>query len=82
LLKHLQTASRTPAAKAGADTVVVAGHAVFLNAVALATAQAMQANAQTLEALMALDLGEAEGIELSATHERGAWVPAITHVKA
>lgn len=82
LLKHLQTASRTPAAKAGADTVVVAGHAVFLNAVALAAAQAMQANAQTLEALMALDLGEAEGIELSATHERGAWVPAITHVKA
>ena len=82
LLKHLQVASRSSAAKAGADTVVVAGHAVFLNAVALATAQAMQASAETLQELMLLDLGEAEGIELSVTYERGAWVPAITHVKA
>lgn len=82
LLKHLQTASRNPAAKAGADTVVVAGHAVFLNAVALATLQAMQGNAETVGTLMALELGEAEGIELSVTYERGAWVPTITHVKA
>jgi hypothetical protein len=82
LLKHLQTASRNPAAKAGADTVVVAGHAVFLNAVALATLQAMQGNTETVGTLMALELGEAEGIELSVTYERGAWVPTITHVKA
>lgn len=82
LLKHLVTASRTPAARAGADTVVVAGHAVFLNAVALATAQAMQASPEVVKTLMELDLGEAEGIELSLTNARGAWVPAIAHIKA
>ena len=82
LLKHLTVAARSPAAKAGADTVIVAGHAVFLNAVALATAQAMQADASTIGALMTLELGESEGIELSLTYERGAWVAALKHVTA
>lgn len=80
--KFFRQAARSDAAKAGADTVIIAGHAVFLNAVALAVAQAMKADAGTIDTPMDLELGESQGIELTLTEERGAWTATLKHVVA
>ena len=45
----------------GGDTVAVFGHAVFLNAVAIAVAEAMGIK-QAEELVAVLELGEAQGI--------------------
>eukprot|EP01052_Picozoa_sp_SAG31_P024947 SAG31_NODE_2157_length_6308_cov_4.823482_4_plen_73_part_00 len=51
-------------ADAQGDTIMVTGHAVFLNAVALGIAQACGATKTQQQELLDLDLGEAQGIEL------------------
>ena len=79
LTSCLQAASRAAAASGG-DTMVVAGHAVFLNATALVVAVAAGMPAAVQEQLLDIDLGEAEGIELELTHERGAWTCGLKHV--
>ena len=50
---------------AGADTIAVFGHAVFLNAVSVAVGEAMGIG-KTEELVAALELGEAQGIMCDA----------------
>ena len=74
------------AGAAAADTVLVTGHAVFLNAVALGLAVALRAHeagkrASFVQQLLDLDLGEAQGIELVIDHTDrvGPCLASISH---
>ena len=60
-LHQLVTAGLADVPKTGADTVAVFGHAVFLNAVAIAVAEAMGIPSAE-EQIAAFELGEAQGI--------------------
>jgi hypothetical protein len=76
LLSLLEAAVKTTTT--GGGTVLITGHAVFLNAVALGVAKALGASAEQVAALLALDLGEAEGIELV---RGGGGLAAVNHKK-
>ena len=65
LAAALRAAARNSAN--GGDSVCVYGHSVFLNAVALHTAESLGCSIEVANTILDVDLGEAQGIELTRT---------------